>query len=33
MKLVSHGDAKGLSANITNNAKEVDPYLVGGEVS
>ncbi len=31
MKFVSHGDAEGLSANITNNAKEVHLYLVGGE--
>jgi hypothetical protein len=33
MKLVSHGDAKDLNANITNNAKEVHPYLVCGEGS
>ncbi len=33
MKLVSHGDVESLSANITSNAKEVHPYLVGGEGS
>jgi hypothetical protein len=33
MKLVSHGDAKGLSANITSKGKEVHPYLVCGEGS
>jgi hypothetical protein len=33
VKLVSCGDAEGSNANITNNAKEVHPYLVGGEGS
>ncbi len=33
MKLVSRGDVKSLSAKITINAKEVHPYLVGGEGS
>jgi hypothetical protein len=33
IQLVSHGDAKGLSANITSNAKEVHPYLVCGKGS
>ncbi len=33
MKLVSHGDTEGLNANITNNAKEVHPYLLGGKGS
>jgi hypothetical protein len=33
MKFVSHGDAEGLNANMTNNAKEVHSYLVGGVIS
>ncbi len=33
MKLVSHGDANSLSANITSNAKEVHPYLMHGKGS
>jgi hypothetical protein len=33
VKLDSHGDIEGLSANITNNAKEVHLYLVCGEGS
>jgi len=33
VKLVSHGNIEGLNGNITNNAKEVRPYLVGGEGS
>jgi hypothetical protein len=28
MKLVFHDDTKGLSVNITNNAKEMHPYLM-----
>jgi hypothetical protein len=33
VKLVFHGDIEGLSANITNNAKEVHLYLMCGEGS
>jgi hypothetical protein len=33
MKLVFHVDVKSLNANITSNAKEVHPNLVGGEGS
>jgi hypothetical protein len=33
LNFFSHGDVEGLSANITSNAKEVHPYLVGGEGS
>jgi hypothetical protein len=31
MKLVSHGDIEGLSVDITNNAKELQPYLMHNE--
>jgi hypothetical protein len=33
VKFVSHGDSEGLSANITNNAKEVHLYLMCGKSS
>ncbi len=33
VKLVSHGDIEGLSVDITNNAKEVQPYLMHSEGS
>jgi hypothetical protein len=33
MKLVFHSDVEGLNVDITINAKEVHPYVMGGEGS